>query len=311
MTKIPHIPASEITDRELYLRRRDFIKLGAAATVGALSLAGLPLTAWGARKLHGKPSRFSTDETPAPKNEITQYNNFYEFTTDKQEVAEAARNFKTDSWSVQVEGEVENPRTFTMEELLTRFPLEERIYRLRCVEGWSMVVPWIGFELSHLLKEVRPTSKGKFVAFESVLDPKQMPNQNRALLRWPYTEGLRIDEAMHPLTLMVVGLYGEILPNQNGAPIRLAVPWKYGFKSAKSIVRIRLTETQPPCTWNISNPREYGFYSNVNPEVDHPRWSQARERRLGEWTRRPTLMFNGYGDEVAHLYTGMDLRKNF
>jgi len=257
----------------------------------------------------------STDETATEYRDIARYNNFYEFSTSKEGPARLSKEFRTHPWTVTVDGEVEHPGQYAIEDLL-RFPLEERIYRLRCVEAWSMVIPWIGFPLQSLLKKVSPTSRGKYVAFETLYDPEQMPGQRGGLfggggLDWPYVEGLRIDEAMHPLTLLAVGLYGAVLPNQNGAPIRVVVPWKYGFKSIKSIVKITLVEKQPPTTWNLAAPNEYGFYSNVNPDVPHPRWSQARERRIGEFRKRTTLMFNGYAEQVASLYTGMDLKKYF
>jgi sulfoxide reductase catalytic subunit YedY len=257
-----------------------------------------------------KTSYNAGDEKVTPLEAITHYNNFYEFGTDKEDPSKNATNFRTSPWTLKVEGEVAKPMTFDHDALFKIAPLEERIYRHRCVEAWSIVVPWIGFPLSALLKQVEPTAKAKYVAFESYYDTKQMPKGRWAGIELPYVEGLRLDEAMHPLTLLAVGLYGDPLPNQDGAPIRLVVPWKYGFKSAKSLVKIRLVAKQPPTTWNISGPNEYGFYSNVNPQVDHPRWSQAKERRLGELFKRNTLMFNGYG-EVASLYTGMDLRKNF
>jgi sulfoxide reductase catalytic subunit YedY len=250
------------------------------------------------------------DEKITPLEEITHYNNFYEFGTDKEDPAKNAQNFRTSPWTLKVEGEVAKPMTFDHDALFKIAPLEERIYRHRCVEAWSIVVPWIGFSLSALLKQVEPTAKAKYVAFESYYDSKQMLSERAAGIQLPYVEGLRLDEAMHPLTLLAVGLYADPLPNQDGAPIRLVVPWKYGFKSAKSLVKIRLVAKQPPTTWNISASNEYGFYSNVNPQVDHPRWSQAKERRLGELFKRNTLMFNGYS-EVASLYTGMDLRKNY
>jgi sulfoxide reductase catalytic subunit YedY len=254
---------------------------------------------------------YSTDEKQTSFNDVTHYNNYYEFGTDKGEPAENAKNFVTSPWSVSVEGEVKKPRKFTMDEILKLAPLEERIYRHRCVEGWSIVVPWIGYSFSTLAKLVEPTSKAQFVAFESYYDRKQMPLGISAGIELPYVEGLRLDEAMNPLTLLCVGMYGETLPNQDGAPVRMVIPWKYGFKSAKSLVKIRFVQNQPPTTWNITNPHEYGFYSNVNPNVDHPRWSQAKERRIGEFLRRPTLMFNGYGDQVASLYNGMDLKKYY
>ncbi len=253
---------------------------------------------------------YTVTEALTPFEDITNYNNFYEFSTNKYSVAVEAKGFVTRPWSVSVSGLVNKPRTFDLEELL-KFPLEERIYRLRCVEGWSMVIPWIGFPLSKLLEKVDPMPDARYVAFQTLLDPERMPNQRTGVLSWPYVEGLRLDEAMHPLTILATGLYGETLPPQDGAPIRLVVPWKYGFKSIKSIVKIQLVANQPPTTWNIQAPNEYGFYSNVNPKVAHPRWSQARERRIGEFSMRPTLMFNGYGEQVAHLYAGMDLRRYF
>lgn len=295
--------SSDITPKSVYLDRRKFLAaLPAAFLAGRRLLAGTKLPV--ARK-----SPFSTTETPNSYKDVSTYNNFYEFGTSKNEPAVYARNFKTEPWQVSVEGLVDKKRVFTMDELLKVAPLEERIYRHRCVEAWSIVVPWIGYSLSELLKQVAPTSKAKFVAFESYFNSREMPHAEG--ISFPYVEGLRLDEAMHPLTMLTFGMYGETLPPQDGAPIRLTVPWKYGFKSAKSLVKIKLVEKQPPCTWNITNSQEYGFYSNVNPHVDHPRWSQASERRLGEFRRRPTLMFNGYGDQVAHLYDGMDLRKNY
>jgi sulfoxide reductase catalytic subunit YedY len=243
---------------------------------------------------------------------VTTYNNFYEFGTDKESPARNAAGFKTVPWTVSIEGEVKKPRTCDVDSIIRMHPaLEERIYRFRCVEAWSMVIPWIGIPLHSVIKAVEPTSKAAFVAFETIYDPKRIPGQRIASLEWPYREGLRMDEAMHPLTILAVGLYGEALPNQDGAPIRLVVPWKYGFKSIKSIVRIRFVEKQPVTTWNKMQPREYGFYANVNPEVDHPRWSQAQERRIGDLLKRPTLIFNGYADQVAGLYSGMDLRRNY
>jgi sulfoxide reductase catalytic subunit YedY len=254
---------------------------------------------------------FSTDEKITPFNDVTHYNNFYEFGTDKSDPAKNAQNFKTSPWSVSVEGEVAKPRTFTMDDILKLAPLEERIYRHRCVEAWSIVVPWIGFSLNTLIKLVEPTPKAKYVAFQSFYDLKQMPESRGTGLNYPYVEGLRLDEAMNPLTLLCVGMYGETLPNQDGAPVRMVIPWKYGFKSIKSIVKIKFVKGEPPATWNLMAPSEYGFYSNVNPTVDHPRWSQAKERRLGEIFRRDTLMFNGYGDQVASMYAGMNLKKNY
>ncbi len=297
------IPSSEITPKRVYLNRRHF--LGALAGLAAARAAL-------ATKLPGlAKSQYSTGEKQTPFQDVTHYNNFYEFGTDKTQPAELAKNFKTVPWSISVEGEVAKRQVYSLDEIMKLAPLEERIYRHRCVEGWSIVVPWIGFPLSAVLNRAQPTSKARFVAFQSYYDPGQMPQGKYAGIQLPYVEGLRLDEAMHPLAILCVGMYGETLPNQDGAPIRLVVPWKYGFKSIKSIVKIRLVEKQPPTTWNLENAREYGFYSNVNPEVDHPRWSQATERRLGEFFKRKTLMFNGYGNEVAHLYAGMDLRKYY
>jgi sulfoxide reductase catalytic subunit YedY len=258
-----------------------------------------------------KKSPFSTTETITPEKDVTHYNNYYEFSTQKEEPADLAKNFRTRPWKVKIDGLVDKKQELDVDTIIKMAPPEERIYRHRCVEGWSIVVPWIGFSLSELIKRVNPQSKAKFVEFTTLLDPNQMPGQRRAVLDWPYVEGLRMDEAMHPLALLCFGMYGEDLPNQDGAPLRIVLPWKYGFKSAKAIVHIRFTDRQPLNTWNISAPSEYGFYSNVNPTVDHPRWSQAKERRLGEFFKRPTLMFNGYADQVASLYSGMDLKKNF
>ncbi len=299
---------SEITDRTLFEQRRAWIK-----AAGGLLLAGsglLPEMASAALPKAAK-SPLSASDAPNALREITGYNNFYEFGTGKEDPAQEAHRLKTRPWTVEVGGEVGKPKTWAIDDLIKAFPLEERIYRLRCVEGWSMVIPWVGFPLASLLKQVEPTGKAKFVAFETLNRPGEMIGQQEAVLEWPYVEGLRMDEAMHPLTILAVGLYGDVLPNQNGAPIRLVVPWKYGFKSIKSIVKIRLVEKQPPTTWNIANAREYGFYSNVNPEVDHPRWSQKTERRIGEFFKRPTLKFNGYADQVASLYAGMDLRRYY
>jgi sulfoxide reductase catalytic subunit YedY len=298
---------SDVTPQPLYVNRRRFLT-GSVALGAFGALAG---TARSAKLEDFKKTSYNAgDEKVTPLEVITHYNNFYEFGTDKEDPAKNAQNFRTSPWTLKVEGEVAKPLTFDHDALFKIAPLEERIYRHRCVEAWSIVVPWIGFPLSALLKQVEPTSKAKYVAFETYYDPKQMPLARGGGIQFPYVEGLRLDEAMHPLTLLAVGLYGDTLPNQDGAPIRLVVPWKYGFKSAKSLVRIRLVAKQPPTTWNLSAPNEYGFYSNVNPEVDHPRWSQAKERRLGDLFMRKTLMFNGYS-EVASLYTGMDLRKNF
>jgi len=316
--------ASEITPQGIYRGRRDILKAAAvAAGSGALAtIASAPLAAplappasSAAPRLSAATSPLSTGEPPTPYKDVTGYNNFYEFGTDKDDPARYAKSLRTRPWTVVVEGEVAKPRMFGIEELLKLAPLEERIYRMRCVEGWSMVIPWIGYPLSALIKQVAPTGNAKYIEFFTLADPKQMPGLSSPVLAWPYVEGLRMDEAMHPLTLLTVGLYGEVLPNQNGAPVRMVVPWKYGFKSGKSIVKIRFVDKQPVTSWNRSAPHEYGFYSNVNPEVSHPRWSQASERRIGEdgflQRKRPTLMFNGYADQVASLYAGMDLRKNF
>jgi methionine sulfoxide reductase catalytic subunit len=298
---------SDVTPQPVYLNRRRF--LAGSMALGAFgALAGTARA--GKIEDFKKTSYNAGDEKVTPLEAITHYNNFYEFGTDKEDPAKNAGNFRTSPWTLKVEGAVAKPLTLDHDSLMKIAPLEERIYRHRCVEAWSIVVPWIGFPLNALLKQVEPTAKAKYVAFESYYDPKQMPLGRWGGIQFPYVEGLRLDEAMHPLTLLAVGLYGEALPNQDGAPIRLVLPWKYGFKSAKSLVKIRLVEKQPPTTWNLSAPNEYGFYSNVNPQVDHPRWSQAKERRLGELFMRKTLMFNGYS-EVASLYAGMDLRKNF
>jgi sulfoxide reductase catalytic subunit YedY len=315
--KTADIRSSEITPKSLYLNRRKFLAGVAMAGAAAVSGIGLreviaPSTAvLAGNKIDGvKKSSFSTTETITPYKDVTHYNNYYEFSTDKDGPAEAAKNFRTRPWKVKIEGLVEKKQELDVDAIIKMAPPEERIYRHRCVEGWSIVVPWVGFSLSELIKRVNPTSKAKYVEFKTVMDLTQMPGQRRPVLEWPYVEGLRMDEAMHPLALLCFGMYGEDLPNQDGAPIRLIVPWKYGFKSAKALVRIRFTEKQPMNTWNLSAPREYGFYANVNPTVDHPRWSQAKERRLGEFFKRPTLMFNGY-DQVASLYSGMDLRKEY
>jgi len=311
------IKSSEITAKTLYLDRRRFLQTaaGGALTIVAASLVpGLSRLgfAQAGEKLEGAhKSSLSTDEPITPYKDITNYNNFYEFDTNKYSPAEVAKDFRTKPWSVVVEGEVNKPAVYQLEDLIKPHALEERIYRLRCVEGWSMVIPWVGFPLGEVIKRFEPTSKANYVEFTTLLDPVQMPGQRRSVLKWPYVEGLRMDEAMHPLTILAVGLYGEVLPNQNGAPLRLVVPWKYGFKSIKSIVKIRLVEQQPVGSWELAAPQEYGFYSNVNPDVSHPRWSQARERRIGEFSKRKTLMFNGYADQVAQLYAGMDLKKYF
>lgn len=321
------IKSSEITDKNVYLNRRVFMR--GAALVGTTAATGLlyrklnqatPETAKGEKLISVAQSPvdestrqgFTTNEKLTPFENITNYNNFYEFSTDKQGVAYASKGFKKNPWTVLVAGLVNKPLMFGLEELL-KFPQEERIYRLRCVERWSMVIPWVGFPLWKLLEKVEPTSQAKYVAFQTLFDPERMPNQSTGVLDWPYVEGLRLDEAMHPLTILATGLYGETLPPQDGAPIRLVVPWKYGFKSIKSIVKISLVAAEPPTTWNIQAPNEYGFYSNVNPNVAHRRWSQAEEHRIGEssFSARSTLLFNGYADQVASLYTGMDLRRNF
>jgi len=304
---------SEITPPARYFNRREIVA-GLAALAGA-GLAGSGSEAAPPGQLRfTRNARLSLTEAPNSYEEITTYNNFYEFGTDKGDPARRAGSFRPRPWSVSVAGEAEVTGRFTLEDILKPHALEERIYRLRCVEAWSMVIPWVGFPLADLIKRFKPTSRARYVAFTTVLRPAEMPGQRFPVLDWPYVEGLRMDEAMHPLTLLAVGLYGEVLPNQNGAPLRLVVPWKYGFKSIKSIVEIRFTEKPPPTSWNLSAPHEYGFYANVNPDVDHPRWSQARERRIGGGLfnpRVPTLPFNGYAEQVAGLYRGMDLRKNF
>jgi len=298
---------SAVTPKHVYVNRRRFIAAG-SAIVGAWAL---PTPAGATMKLNNVvKSAYKVDEKISSREDITTYNNYYEFGTQKEDPSHYANTLRPSPWQVQVGGLVNKPKTYDLDSVMKIAPLEERIYRHRCVEAWSIVVPWIGFPLAALLKEVEPNANAKYVAFQTLYDPKQMPLGNRAGIELPYVEGLRLDEAMHPLALLAVGLYGETLPNQNGAPIRLVLPWKYGFKSIKSIVKITLTDKQPPTTWNLTNAREYGFYSNVNPTVDHPRWSQASERRLGELFKRKTLMFNGY-PEVANLYSGMDLRKNY
>ncbi|NKC13344.1 MAG: protein-methionine-sulfoxide reductase catalytic subunit MsrP [Gammaproteobacteria bacterium] len=308
------IAPSEITQPELYFGRRRFLRDSAGAVLVATmpGLAWAPPTLAAAKLAATKNPDYVVDDDPTPKKYVTTYNNFYEFGTGKDDPVENAKDFNPKPWSVVVSGECEKPGRYHFEDIIKPSELEERIYRFRCVEAWSMVVPWIGVPLATVLKRFNPTAKAKYVAFETLYDPKRMPGQRRPVLNWPYVEGLRIDEAMHPLTLLTVGLYGEELPNQNGAPIRLIVPWKYGFKSIKSIVRIKFTEKQPPTTWNDSAPQEYGFYSNVNPQVDHPRWSQRKERKVGGGffsPKVPTLKFNGYAEQVAALYTGMDLVK--
>lgn len=316
-----HPQPSEITPRESYLRRRDWLLAGAAMAVGGPAALGSgPAHAQGkGPKLAGARSSVAgaiAMDAPTAYNDATTYNNFYEFGTDKSDPARNAHTLKTRPWTVAVEGEVKKPKTWDIDELLKLAPMEERIYRLRCVEGWSMVIPWVGYSLAELIKQAEPTGNAKFVEFVTLADPKTMPYVGSRVLEWPYVEGLRLDEAMQPLTLLAFGMYGEVLPNQNGAPVRLVVPWKYGFKSAKSIVKIRFVEKQPRTAWVKAAAQEYGFYSNVNPKVDHPRWSQATERRIGEAggifaKKRPTLMFNGYEPQVGQLYAGLDLAKNF
>jgi sulfoxide reductase catalytic subunit YedY len=304
------------------LNRRQFIAAAGSAAIAAgaglagCDLLGAPADVRAGEKLANVkkgPAAYSTNEKLNSFKDITSYNNFYELGVDKGDPAENAKYLTTRPWSVAIEGEVTKPKTLAIEDVMKLAPLEERIYRLRCVEAWSMVIPWVGFPLSALIKRAEPTNNAKFVQFVTLVDPQRMPGQKPGVfggvIDWPYVEGVRMDEAMHPLTLIAVGLYGEVLPGQNGAPLRLVVPWKYGFKSIKSIVKLRFTEKQPANSWNTMQPQEYGFYSNVNPEVDHPRWSQATERRIGEFLRRKTLMFNGYGEQVASLYKGMDLRK--
>lgn len=319
------IKSSDITDEKTYLNRRTFIQ-------GAILTGSVAATALVYRKLNPPPvpvveqpkiaglvkaadnaaaTGFKVNETLTPFADITNYNNFYEFSTTKQEVAIEAKGFVTRPWTVEVGGLVGKPRVFDLDDLIKLAPPEERIYRHRCVEGWSMVIPWVGFPLNAMLKQVEPLSTARYVAFQTLLDPKRMPNQSTGVLQWPYVEGLRLDEAMHPLTILATGLYGGALPPQDGAPVRLVVPWKYGFKGIKSIVKITLTLGQPPTTWNIESPGEYGFYSNVNPNVDHPRWSQRLEHRIGEYGSRDTLMFNGYAEQVGKLYEGMDLKVNY
>ena len=309
---------SEVTDYSLYLQRRRFMEvsargLGLAAIAPSLLLSACSDAATGDGQGQGLASsqRIQPADELTPYKDVTGYNNFYEFGLDKSDPAKYATDFKVKPWAVKVEGAAEKAGTYDLEDLLKGIQQEERIYRLRCVEAWSMVIPWYGFPLAELLKKLQPTSAAKYVQFETLYDPAQMPGQKGRALDWPYVEGLRLDEAMHPLAFMATGLYGKDLLGQNGAPFRLVVPWKYGFKSIKSIVTIRFTETEPATSWNIANPREYGFYANVNPKVNHPRWSQRKERRIGEFRKRPTLPFNGYGDQVASLYQGMDLRHYF
>jgi sulfoxide reductase catalytic subunit YedY len=315
----PELPSSEITPESVYVNRRAFMQTalaaGAGVALGGAAEARTPAAAVQAGNVwpiaNAAKSPLSVKgEAINSFEDITGYNNFYEFGTDKTDPARYQGKLTVRPWTVKIDGHVTKPGPYQIEDLL-KFPLEERVYRLRCVEAWSMVIPWIGFPLASLLQKVEPTAKAKYVAFETLRRPGEMPGQYTSVLQWPYVEGLRLDEAMHPLTILSVGLYGKTLLSQNGAPLRLVVPWKYGFKSIKSIVRISLVEKQPPTSWNLSNAAEYGFYSNVNPQVDHPRWTQSRERRIGEFLRRPTLMFNGYADQVASLYTGLDLKKHY
>ena len=319
-------PASEITPESAYVDRRRWIRNAAAFAATAAGVGGGLLWLVGGargRSIAGgpdavadglpgvRPGPFGTAEPRTPYGAITTYNNFYEFGIDKDAASRLSGSLRTRPWTVTVDGEVRRPQTLDLDALLKTFPLEERVYRMRCVEAWSMVIPWDGFPLGDLIRRAEPTSDARFVAFTTLLDPEQMPGQRRHVLDWPYVEGLRLDEALHPLTILAAGLYGRPLPNPNGAPLRLVVPWKYGFKGIKSIVRVTLTREQPRTVWNEAAPDEYGFYANVNPQVDHPRWSQATERRIGELERRPTLPFNGYAEQVAGLYAGMDLRRNF
>jgi sulfoxide reductase catalytic subunit YedY len=327
----PEPRSSEITPPELYARRREFLKQGAlyVATSAAVGAGLSQLSSLGSADPPKKPpplakpapgtpewriverGKYTVPDALTPYEDVTSYNNFYELGLSKSDPAELGQLIKPRPWSVRITGHVKRPQTLDIDTLLRWFPLEERVYRMRCVEAWSMVIPWVGFPLLELIKRLEPTSQAKFVSFTTLLDPAQLPNQASRVLDWPYVEGLRIDEAIHPLTLLAVGLYGAPLLGQNGAPLRLVVPWKYGFKSGKSLVEIAFVESEPPTSWNRAAPEEYGFFANVNPKVDHPRWSQASERRIGELVRRPTLPFNGYGEQVAHLYAGMDLAKNF
>ncbi len=311
------IRPSEITSKDNYLNRRDFIRAGSIA--GAATIAGPALGAIVPDARREKiddigTSIFSTDETPNDYEDVVTYNNYYEFGTGKEDPYENAQEFRSRPWSITVDGEAEKTGTYHFEDFIKPFDLEERIYRMRCVEAWSMVIPWVGISLADIIKHLQPNSKARYVAFETLHDPSQMPGQRRRSLAWPYREGLTIKEATNPLAIFAVGIYGEVLPNQNGAPIRLVVPWKYGFKGIKSIVRMSFVEKRPKTSWNMAASNEYGFFANVNPEVNHPRWSQARERRIGSGlfaSKQPTLMFNGYGEQVAHLYDGIDLRRNF
>jgi methionine sulfoxide reductase catalytic subunit len=308
------IPSSEITPERLYVNRREFISrftgVAAAAAVGGSLLAACDASAEQAGEVAGSSSAGQSDKLTSYED-ITTYNNFYEFGTGKEDPSRNATRFRTSPWSVKIDGLVRKPGTYALDDLLSGLTPQERVYRMRCVEAWSMVIPWQGVPLSDIIRKVEPTPTARYVAFTTLLDPEQMPGQRRPVLKWPYVEGLRMDEAMHPLTIIATGIFNRPLPGQNGAPLRLVVPWKYGFKGIKSIVRISFVDREPPTSWNISAPDEYGFYANVNPALDHPRWSQARERRIGELRMRPTLPFNGYADQVASLYSGMDLRRYF
>jgi sulfoxide reductase catalytic subunit YedY len=321
--KIPHLPGSEITDETVFMNRREVLRLAATTAVGTAVAGCLAADEAEAEpdpldsdlrvlpNVKPAPARYRVEEASNRYEDATTYNNFYEFGTGKRDPARNAHSLRTEPWSVLVDGEVGKPGRVDLEDIVKPSQLEERIYRFRCVEAWSMVVPWVGIPLGDVLKRFEPTSKARYVSFETLVDREQMPGQKRSVIDWPYREGLRMDEAMHPLSILAVGMYGRVLPNQNGAPIRLVVPWKYGFKSIKSIVRIHFSENQPNTSWNDLAANEYGFYANVNPEVDHPRWSQARERKLGDFRKRPTLPFNGYGEQVASLYANMDLKQNF
>ena len=313
MRLAPDIPSSDITDERVYLRRREFMQAAALPAVAALAgfTPGAAFAAGQGALPNVRKGVVTLNEALTPWDDVTTYNNFYEFGMDKGDPSRNAKAFRTKPWTVKIDGLVNKPGDYHLEDLVAPHALEERVYRLRCVEAWSMVIPWVGFPLKDLIARVGPQGTAKFVEFATLHDPRQMPGQRLSVLEWPYVEGLRLDEAMHPLTILATGLYGKALPNQNGAPLRLVVPWKYGFKSIKSIVRIRFTAKQPVSSWQTSAPQEYGFYSNVNPGVDHPRWSQARERRIGEFFKRETLMFNGYAGQVAGLYAGMDLKKSF
>ncbi len=313
--KLSDIKENEITDESVYKQRREFIKktgiLAAISVVPALMVSSCADAAPEQATLTFKKTSHGKDLKPTAIKHVTTYNNFYEFGTSKSSPAIAAQSLKIEPWSITVEGDVKNPGKYNLEDILKKNPLEERIYRFRCVEAWSMVIPWVGFPLADFIKQLEPGSKAKYIEFQTLHDPEQMPGQKSSVLQWPYTEGLRIDEAMHPLVMMATGVFGKSIPKQNGAPIRLVVPWKYGFKNIKSIVKMRFVEQQPKSSWELAAPLEYGFYANVNPKVDHPRWTQSRERIIGSFRRRKTDMFNGYADEVASLYTGVDLKKFF